>query len=326
MAFTPDCITCSSKDDEMEEKEEKIKASIIIPTYNRADTIKKVVESLVNQTFPPDKYELVVVDDGSTDNTEQVIRSIKTSCSLRYFKQNRKGASAARNCGIKKARGEVIIFVDSDVVVNRYFVEEHVKSHQRDGIIVKGLLINTENIDNPASEKMKLSDISCAFFATGNVSIKKKYLLKAGLFDEDFKEYGWEDLELGLRLKKLGLKAITNRRAVGYHYRKKAVLADLPDLCEKERMRGRTAVLFYRKHPTLEVKLMTHISFFFFALDRMLNAGGWMSKKWAKNLLSWLEKHNSRILLSFFIKMITSHSYINGIREAINKNDCQAFK
>ncbi|MCD6574855.1 glycosyltransferase [Candidatus Aerophobetes bacterium] len=294
-----------------------IEVSVIIPTYNRAYIIEKVVKNLANQTYPPDKYEVIIVDDGSTDNTQEVVSSISAPCDLRYFKQENKGASCARNYGIKKARGEIVIFVDSDILVTPSFIKEHLSCHKEDGVIVRGAIINTDNIDNPFGEKMKLGDLSFAFFATGNVSIRKKYLFKVGLFDEDFKEYGWEDLELGLRLKREGLKVITNKNAIGYHYRKKATLADLPALCAKERMRGRMAVLFYRKHPTLEVKLMTHISSFFFILDRFLNPVDWRNTRWIGDLLLRLEKRNSHFLLGLLIKIITSHCYISGVREAL---------
>lgn len=297
-----------------------IQTSIIIPTYNRANIIKKTIERLSDQTYPFNKYEVIIVDDGSVDNTKDIVKSMKVPYILKYFRQEKKGASAARNYGIKKARGEIIIFIDSDISVNQNFIEEHINYHQqKDNIIVRGTVINTENIDNLNTKKMKLTDISYAFFATGNASIRKEYLLKVGLFDEDFKEYGWEDLELGVRLKKQGLKVITNKKAVGYHYRKKPTLTDLSTLCAKEKMRGRTAVLFYRKHPTFEVRYMTHISSFFFGLDRLLNWNNWMKKKWGKNLLLYLEKHNSHLLLNFFMKIIIRHSYINGVKEAFYK-------
>lgn len=300
------------------EERKEIQASIIIPTYNRAWILKKVIENLSNQTFPRDRYETVVVDDGSTDNTEQVVKSIKTSCSLRYFKKEKKGISYARNYGIKKAKGEIIIFLDSDVLVNRSFVEEHIISHRnQDKVVVRGVVINTENIDNPASEKIKITDMSTAFFATANVSVRKKYLLKVDLFDENFKEYGWEDLELGVRLKKEGLKAITNKKALGYHYRKKPALIDLPDICRKEEMRGRTAVLFYRKHPTFEVKLMTHISPFFFALDRLLNLGGWIDKRWDKHIPSSTRRDSPDLVSRILMKIISSHFYIKGVKQAL---------
>jgi len=313
------CTKCSLVKAQMDNSEKKdIQASIIIPTYNRGKIIKKVIESLSNQSYPPDKYELIVVDDGSTDNTEEVIRSIHTPCNLRYFRRKKEGIASARNYGIKKAKGEIIIFVDSDVVVNRDFVKEHVHSHSKgDGIIVRGVVISTETIDKLGKEKKKLTDISTAFFATGNVSIRKKYLLKVGLFDEDFKEYGWEDLELGVRLKKEGLKVVTNKKAVGYHYKKKPKLDDIPAILEKERMRGRMAAVFYRKHPTLEVRLMTHISPFFFALDRLLNLGDWIDKYWSRNTSLQVKRVSSNLISRFFIKIMSSHFYMKGVKEAL---------
>ncbi len=299
-----------------------LRTSIIIPTYNRRNLLKKVLRALSSQTYPPDKYEIIVVDDGSTDGSGEMVRRLKASCPLRYFKQRKGGLSVARNYGIKQARGEIIIFIDSDMLVDSHFVQEHLEYHQRySRVIVKGPVMHTHTLVHPIRRRRKLKDISMAFFAGGNCSVEKKALLEVGLFDEDFKEYGWEDLELGIRLKKQGLRAVTNKRAVGYHYRKKPRLADLPALCTKERMRGRTAVLFYRKHRTLEVKYMTHISYFFFTLDWLLNWNNWMNKKWGKNLVLWLEKRNSRILLSFLNKIVTSHAYLDGVREALANGD-----
>ncbi len=71
-----------------------------------------------------------------------------------------------------------------------------------------GPVIHTDNFDDPTSASFKVTDISRAFFATGNASIRKEHLFDAGLFDESFVEYGWEDLELGIRLRRLGLKAV----------------------------------------------------------------------------------------------------------------------
>lgn len=303
----------------MEQKnKDKITVSIVIPTYNRATILEKAITNLAKQTYSAQRYELIVVDDGSTDSTDKMVASITTPLHFSYFKREKAGPAAARNYGIKKARGEIIIFIDSDILVVQDLVQAHVNSHvNQDKLVVKGLVINTEKMDKLAGEKMKLTDVSAAFFATGNVSIRTKYLFEVGFFDEDFKDYGWEDLELGVRLKKNGFRVITNKQAVGYHYQKKLQVTDFPSLCHKEKMRGRTAVLFYRKHPLLEVKLMTHVSPFFFALDRMLNFLGWMSEKKRNDLLFRLKERNVPLLHNLCIKMFTSHCYMQGVREAL---------
>jgi len=295
-----------------------LSTSIIIPTYNRRSLLKRVLRALFSQTYPPDNYEIIVVDDGSTDGTGGMVKRLKAPCTLRYFRQRKGGTSAARNYGIKQARGEIIIFIDSDILVDSHFVEEHLEYHQRyPRIVVKGPVIHTHTLVHPTGERGKLKDISMAFFATGNCSVEKKALLEAGLFDEDFKEYGWEDLELGVRLKKTGLKVKNNRRAIGYHYQSKTDLQDLKMLCLKERVRGRTAVLFYRKHPTFEVRWMTQITPLFFFLDCLLNLGNWMDSPRQKRLFSYLEDRVVHFPLNLLMKIILYHCYMQGIREAL---------
>ena len=93
---------------------EKPTVSIIIPTYNRAHLIDRSIQSVLNQTYQD--FELIVVDDGSTDNTEDIIRQFQEKDKrIKYIKHDKnKGGSAARNTGIKNSRGEYIAFQDSD--------------------------------------------------------------------------------------------------------------------------------------------------------------------------------------------------------------------
>lgn len=93
--------------------DEKVLVSVVIPVYNRADTIKRAVESVLEQTYK--NVEIIIIDDGSTDGTIDQLKELEQmESSIRVFKQDHKGANAARNLGIEKARGGFIAFQDSD--------------------------------------------------------------------------------------------------------------------------------------------------------------------------------------------------------------------
>src|SRR3989344_2404741 len=98
-------------------------ASIVIPTFNRKEELRKCLSALSNQSY--NKIEIIVIDDGSTDNTEEMVK--KEFKNIKFFKQNNTGPSIARNNGIKKAKGDFILFTDSDCVPDKYWVEELVK-------------------------------------------------------------------------------------------------------------------------------------------------------------------------------------------------------
>ncbi|MDZ7764208.1 MAG: glycosyltransferase family A protein [Melioribacteraceae bacterium] len=94
--------------------------SVIVPTYNRADEINELLNSLVNQTIDDSFFEVIIVDDGSTDNTEEIINRIqdKTSLHLSFLKQDHKGPGEARNLGMENAKGEFLLFIDSDCIAD----------------------------------------------------------------------------------------------------------------------------------------------------------------------------------------------------------------
>lgn len=96
--------------------------SVIIPVYNCAEYIGECIDSVAEQTY--DNIEIIVVNDGSKDGSENIIKDKrKRYHNILYYKQRNKGVSAARNLGIKKARGEYITFVDGDDLVGKYLVE-----------------------------------------------------------------------------------------------------------------------------------------------------------------------------------------------------------
>jgi len=273
--------------------------SIVIPTYNRRRILEKSLTALEHQQLTDGKvsdYEIIVVDDGSTDETQEwLAANAKNLPHVRLFSQAHQGPAAARNLGVKQASGEIIIFIDSDLVVTEQFLQAHAdalvegeKQLKSDRLFTYGWVINTCNFDNPTAEPYKLTDFSAAYFATGNVAIARKWLEQAGLFDTRFQLYGWEDLELGVRLKKLGLKLIKCPAAVGYHWHPPFTLDTIPKLIDREIQRGRMGVLFYQKHPTWEVRMMIQMTWLHRLLWGLLSAGGKFNEQTMAPLLQWL--------------------------------------
>ena len=273
--------------------------SIVIPTYNRQPILEKCLRALENQRLTDrtvENYEVVVVDDGSTDGTLNWLKTHQAEFPhVVSYEQNHQGPSAARNLGVQQAKGDTIIFIDSDLVVTEQFLQSHAtalkteeKALNSDRLFTYGAVINTCNFENPTAEPYKITDFSAAYFATGNVAIKKKWLEQAGLFDTRFQLYGWEDLELGVRLKELGLKLVKCPAAVGYHWHPPFTLEQIPKLIDQEIQRGRMGVLFYEKHPTWEVRLMIQMTWLHRVLWGLLSLGGTLNERTLAPLLQWL--------------------------------------
>ncbi len=274
--------------------------SVVIPTYNRLPILRQCLHALECQQLRPggsvDGYEVVVVDDGSTDGTIAWIESNRDDLAhVRLFDQQHLGPAAARNLGVSHAKGETIVFIDSDLVVTDHFLQSHADAIVRgqqtlghDRLFTYGAVIDTNNFDDPTSEPYKLTDFSAAYFATGNVAIARTWLEAVGLFDTQFQLYGWEDLELGVRLKKLGLVLIKCPEAAGYHWHPPFKLADLPNAIDREIQRGRMGVLFYRKHPSFDVRLMIQMTWLHRILWGVLSLRGWLNEKTLAKPMQWL--------------------------------------
>ncbi len=267
--------------------------SIVIPTYNRLPILEKCLRALEQQFYhdPIINYEVVLVDDGSTDGTLTWFTEHQLEFPhVRLFCQSHQGPAAARNLGVEQAKGDIIIFIDSDLVVTETFLQSHANTlaeayKTSEKVFTYGRVINTCNFENPTSEPYKITDFSAAYFATGNVAIARHWLIKAGLFDTQFQQYGWEDLELGVRLKKFGLKLIKCPDAVGYHWHPAFNLDQLPNLIDREIQRGRMGVLFYQKHPSFDVKMMIQMTILHQILWGLLSLGGRLNERTMAGLL-----------------------------------------
>ncbi|MDX2100513.1 MAG: glycosyltransferase [Leptolyngbyaceae cyanobacterium bins.59] len=302
--------------------------SVVIPTYNRKPILEKCLRALEHQEIPPNSpiqgYEIVVVDDGSTDGTLEWLWSASAAFPhVRTFEQDHQGPAAARNLGVEQAKGDFIIFIDSDLVVLDNFLQAHtiaLQTHEQslghDRLFTYGRVINTCNFENPTSEPFKVTDFSAAYFATGNVAIARKWLDKAGLFDTRFQLYGWEDLELGVRLKQLDLVIIKCPDAVGYHWHPPFALSQIPNLIDKEIQRGRMGVLFYQKHPTWKVRLMIQMTWIHRVLWGVLSLGGALNERTMAPLLQWLIDQGKPQLALEIARIFLNWYNVQGVYEA----------
>lgn len=306
--------------------------SIVIPTYNRLPILKKSLAALEKQVFSDSTisdYEIVLVDDGSTDQTlAWLAKNTIQLPHVKIFEQNHQGAAAARNLGVSNSQGDTIIFIDSDLVVTEAFLQSHADALIRgkeelhnDRLFTYGAVINTNNFENPTSEPYKLTDFSAAYFATGNVAIARKWLEEAGLFDLGFQLYGWEDLELGVRLKKLNLKLIKCPQAVGYHWHPAFNLEQIPRMIDQEIQRGKMGVVFYQKHPTFNVRMMIQMTLLHRLLWGVLSLGGQLNEHTLKPILQWLINNEKPQIAEQVARIFLNWYNVQGVYAAYNEQN-----
>ncbi|MBC7475105.1 MAG: glycosyltransferase family 2 protein [Candidatus Sericytochromatia bacterium] len=296
--------------------------TVAIPTYNRADFLKINIENILKQIRQTKSNgELLIVDDGSTDQTQLVLENyhLDNKDIFRYIiSPINQGIAKTRNILVKQSQGKYIIFIDSDVFPIDNLIQNHLDV-LKENIICQGNLLLTYDIKNLNKKFNPLTDYSRAYFDTANVSISRSKIIEAGYFDEKFSKYGWEDLELGMRLKKMGLKLIRKKNIYAYHYQPKINLNSLQDYLDKEESRALGAIYFYQKHHLLAVKLMAQLTIFHYLLDVLLNLFFGFEKEKFKIYLENLEKKNYNKFVPIF-RMYMSHYYIKKLKLLVTRN------
>ena len=256
-----------------------MKLSVIIPTHNRADILQACLLKLAHQQGVD--FEVIIVDDGSTDHTEEIVNGfiaenkIRPICSdkcgecIQYIKQKGSHQGVARNRGVKNATGDIIVFIGDDIFVEPDFLMKHHDRHTEhsdENVVALGYTTWDPNLE--INSYMRFLENSgwqfgykflqpamigradpYKFFYTSNISLKKSFFEKEK-FNEDFRCYGWEDIELGYRLwKNHDMQIYYEPSAVAYHHH------EIPesDLPKKMRDIGKSAVHFQRLQPDVQI-------------------------------------------------------------------------
>jgi len=237
--------------------------SLVIPTYNRCGTLGTCLANLAVQSLPADRFEVIVVDDGSTDGTEKLCRAFPRFFSLEYIRQQNAGAGAARRVGVAKARGEYLLLINDDTIATPNLLTEHLRlqgEHRREKIAVLG------NFPYPgeARERALTHFLSThpflfpqvslgpglhsknAYFIACNLSVSRDAVLGVGSFDPLFRVA--EDTELGVRLRAAGYRVLYHPQALAIHDHL-GMTAD--DLRRRAENYGCNQLLLFRKHPRL---------------------------------------------------------------------------
>lgn len=240
-----------------------ISLSVIIPTYNRSEILQECLLKLSQQTLSASDYEILVINDGSTDDTHNIISRLQIKYELRYFQQPNRGPAAARNKGIKEAKGNILLFFGDDMLAESNLLGKHLVMHKdfdnpKESILgfidwdprlhCTSLMRYLNRGPQFAYYRIKnLQDAGFDYFYSSNISLKRNFLLENGLFDEDFKYAACEDTELGYRLEQKGLKIHFCKDAIAYHHH--PVLLD--DFLKRAELVGRETVLLQKKHPNV---------------------------------------------------------------------------
>ncbi|MFL5884584.1 MAG: glycosyltransferase family 2 protein [Thermoleophilaceae bacterium] len=236
--------------------------SVCVATYNRAEPLANLLGVFAGQSYPPDRFEVVVVVDGSTDGTAERARSLELPYELRVFEQENKGLAASRNRGAHEASAPVLVFIDDDMAPVPDFLAEHAAAHGRaEGpVAALGACPPANSGDDVASlalrhwwedyyRRRSEPDHQWVYtdFGDGNMSLPRSILEQSGGWDEEFAKstVRRQDWELAIRLIDAGVRFVDCPGAVAMHHFE----ADLATSLRNRGVEGRADVLLGTKHP-----------------------------------------------------------------------------
>jgi len=242
-------------------REVQCDVTVIIPTFNRSDALLKTLNALGEVDYPADRWEVIVVDDASTEDMSAVVRVIEHNAfQTRYIRQTKNaGPAAARNLGASESRGAYLIFIDNDILAKPDFIRAHVETLTANpGCWVLGRVVHPPEMrstpfgryrdwiweafhrahgDAGISQTMGIS--------AANLSLPAKHFKTLGGFDEDFTIASSEDWELGTRARQNGVRVLYNPEIVVVH---NDWAGSLDRFCERQKLYSVSDVLLWQKY------------------------------------------------------------------------------
>lgn len=237
--------------------------SVVLATYNRRDVLARTLPTVLHQNFPPHQYEVIVVIDGSSDGTEQLLASIESECDLQTISQSNQGPAVARQRALSAARGEFVFFTDDDIRLSDNVLADHLEVHRNSALpcMVRGTLrIGEDSPDTLASaatrewygEHERTFDpevngtrLPQDFLIFANTSVRRDLIQEIGGFDPDV-PFPQEGFELLLRLHQHGVVLRSAKSAIAHEVYAKSTHAFITS---DARGLGRAEWLLGVKHP-----------------------------------------------------------------------------
>lgn len=207
--------------------------SIVMPTYNRSAIVAETLDSILQLDYPFDRLEVLVIDDGSKDDTPTILSRFQSKApfAFLFFRQQNRGPAAARNLGVNKARGEFIAFTDDDCTAHPQWLNELLKGFESEQVGAVGGAVHSRsrNIVARYQEHRQTfaANLSGAevppFVITGNSCYRRDTFLSVGGFDEQIKHPGGEDPDLSWRVVASGWMLRYTPKAVVHHLHETSV-------------------------------------------------------------------------------------------------------
>ena len=241
--------------------------SVIIPTYNRRDVLARTLDSLRQQSLPPQSFEVVVVDDGSTDGTGGIADQT-FPFTFRYVRQPNQGASAARNHGAETSRGDILVFLDDDISlcfralgILEQVVTQHARTIILGTLLVPGVPAGPSKLshiealltsdERPDTEDKYVHFTGCM---TGLLAVRRKDFFELGRFQDPTGGWpNWDDVDFGYRAHRAGYRLLRSHQAQAIHY--DSSTATLQRTTVRWYNASRSAARLFQRYPELRPEL-----------------------------------------------------------------------